>query len=309
MPDMDVQIVSVPPRRQRSAVAFVAAGRDSGYMAAQRTAALRHLLDSRVGEAWLWWLQRGGRCEAAAMILASAGRTGMLYYSPPSAAGVNEDSLTALLAAIAPAALAEGPLSLVQAAFSPEDRRDSDLLRRAGFDLLAELIYMRLDLAAPPEEFDDPSIVWRRYGQFTQDHLAAVIKASYESSLDCPPLRGKRQIADVIAGHKASGIFSPKSWWIAFINDAPAGCVLVNASHDGAGTDVVYLGVAAAARGKGLGRKLLARAAAQAYTSGYQSLTLAVDAGNSYALRLYLDAGFQEQYRRMTYAMFPLEKL
>ncbi|MCE5277260.1 MAG: GNAT family N-acetyltransferase [Planctomycetaceae bacterium] len=309
MPDVDMQIAPVPARHRRMAMGFVAAGRDSGYMAAQRASALRRLFDSRVGEAWLWWVRQWGRCQAAAMILAGAGRTGMLYYSPPGAPGVDEESLTTLLATLAPAAMAEGPLSLVQAACSPEDHRDVDLLRGAGFELLAELIYMRLDLATPPEEFEEPAIVWRRYGQFTQDQLAAVIKASYEQSLDCPPLRGRRQIADVIAGHKASGAFSPKSWWIAFIDEVPAGCVLVNASHDGLGADVVYLGVAAAARGKGLGRKLLSRAAAQAYMSGYQCLTLAVDAGNTYAMRLYQDAGFREQYRRVTYAMFPLEKL
>ena len=46
----------------------------------------------------------------------------------------------------------------------------------------------------------------------TLEAIAALIEATYRDSLDCPALAGLRHIEDVMAGHKAAGLFSPHRW-------------------------------------------------------------------------------------------------
>ncbi|MGC4032523.1 MAG: GNAT family N-acetyltransferase [Tepidisphaeraceae bacterium] len=67
-------------------------------------------------------------------------------------------------------------------------------------------------------------------------------------------------------------------------------------------TELVYLGIAPAARGKRLGDRLMKLALHRAAAKGHELLTLAVDAGNEPALKLYFRNGMSEIARRV--AMF-----
>jgi GNAT superfamily N-acetyltransferase len=133
--------------------------------------------------------------------------------------------------------------------------------------------------------------------------LAEIIKASYRQSMDCPALEGVRQIGDVIAGHKASGVYRPESWWIASWSGAPAGCLLLNDNPISGAADVVYLGVTPEFRGRGLGRAMLQHAANDIRRRGYGNMTLAVDAANPYALAIYQSVGFKPLFSRDAYAL------
>jgi len=113
-------------------------------------------------------------------------------------------------------------------------------------------------------------------------------------------------VDDVIQTHKATGTFRPSAWHLAIADRNPVGIVLVN-SLGGRG-ELVYLGVAPEARGKGLGRTLLARAIADTARMGLPVLGLAVDVENEPAMRLYAGAGFKEIRRRMTW-FIPKERL
>ena len=117
-------------------------------------------------------------------------------------------------------------------------------------------------------------------------------------------LSGVREPADVIAGHRASGVFRPQSWWIAYEGQTPVGCVLSNDARMQHSAELIYLGVAPKFRGQGLGRVLLRRAVADAFDRGLTALTLAVDSRNHYALQLYQAAEFNETARQLAYAMF-----
>ena len=171
---------------------------------------------------------------------------------------------------------------------------------------MAELIYMRLDLPAAPSGSRD-ELTWRYYGQFTEADLAEVIGSTYEGSLDCPALNGVRDAADIVAGHKAGGLFVPRAWWIVEHGGEPAGCVLVNDLSDSATAEVVYIGVVPAFRGKRLGRAMLRRAADQAHARTRSSLRLAVDARNLYARRIYDSEGFRGTHRCLAYVMLRSE--
>src|SRR5436853_266936 len=82
----------------------------------------------------------------------------------------------------------------------------------AGFSHVADLVYLqgkpRARVAVPP-----PGFAWL---QFTDNDpgsyrlFADAILGSYERSLDCPALNGKRSIDDIMTGHRATGQFDPR---------------------------------------------------------------------------------------------------
>lgn len=238
---------------------------------------------------------------AAASVCRSPGRTGMLFHSPADATGVKRDALKALCRTAAEDALSGG-LSLVQSLELPEAEADAEILQAAGFERLAELVYMRAATGGVSETARG-DVSWRRCGEFTERELAAVISQTYVGSLDCPGLSGVRDVADVIRGHKASGVFSPETWWIVDRGGEAAGCVLVNDSSARPSSEIVYLGVVRSHRGAGIGEALVRRAAAGARKRGREALTLAVDAANAPARQVYEAIGFRPTERRVSWIM------
>ena len=298
----ETQIGPVPEGAASEALQFVAGGRRRDVSAALRAEGLQRAIGCGDGH-WLWWARRGGRCVGASLVLAGSGRVGMLSCSPAGAPGVDAACVSATIRGAARRALGDG-LAFVQSLLAPTRREDIAVLVSAGLHRLAELAYLRLDLTRPVPREDEGRYAWRTYRRYGEEELLETVEATYVQSCDCPGLRGLRRIADVIEGHKASGVFSPRSWWIVFAEGRPAGCILVNGSSVSPGSmDVVYLGVAAAFRGRGIGRAMVRRAARWARRRKRRVLTVAVDTGNDYARRIYDEAGFRETSRRLAYIL------
>jgi ribosomal protein S18 acetylase RimI-like enzyme len=284
------------------ALRFLLSGGRSDFLVASRAEQLqRHLRGERRRPA-LWWGRRGRRCVAAAMAVHNPGRVSLLLHSPADAEGVDTSALPAVMKAAAEQNLRAG-CSFVQVMV--EDDRDADraAVQAAGFSLLARLIQMK---QSPPHPAADElaDLRWRSGEQFSPEELARVIAATYEGSLDCPRLSGARRIEDVITGHKAGGVYRPQSWWIVDVGDAAAGCVLMNDCTAGRAAEIVYLGVVPHVRGRGFGRRLLRHAGADAHARGLESIELAVDEQNAYALRMYESEGYRVTQRRWAYVMF-----
>ena len=106
---------------------------------------------------------------------------------------------------------------------------------------------------------------------------------------------------DVIAGHKADGLFLPEAWLIAERRGKPAGCILVNDSRVGLEAEVAYMGVVPACRGIGVGAAMLRRSAGLAARRRRGCMTLSVDSDNHYALSRYRSEGFAEERFRSAY--------
>jgi mycothiol synthase len=241
---------------------------------------------------------------AVALVVEGPGRTGMLFFSPPGAPGVDRRVLVRLIGEISRDAI-EGGVSLVQVLVDPADSLQQEVLLDSGLTLLAELSYMKRDLMGQPPgpRENRADIVWRNYKQFTEVELGEVISQTYVDSLDCPPLRGLREMPDVISGHKCSGMFCPEAWWILSLAGArrAAGCILVNDSVKAPIADIIYMGVVPEFRRRGLGSAMLARAAEQACGRNCQGISVAVDARNTRAEMAYEQAGFVESHRRLVY--------
>jgi ribosomal protein S18 acetylase RimI-like enzyme len=159
---------------------------------------------------------------------------------------------------------------------------------------VAELIYLQ---AAPrrkaPAPALPPGLRWVGYSADTHALFGRAILGTYDRSLDCPSLNGLRGIEDVLAGHKASGEFDPRLWGALCEGERPLGVLLLARAAPGETMELVYLGLAPDARGRGLGDVMMREALAITAADGGGRLSLAVDSNNAPALRLYYRHGMQ----------------
>lgn len=298
-----IRIEPVPLRRFAEAALFLAGAGQRGPDLSGRARTYEHLARQHgTRYAAFWWARRGRTCVAAALVVESAGRTGMLIYSRPQALDVDCDSLAQLVRQISRDCLGQG-LALVQSMTDPAAEAESAMLGAAGFVLLAELSHLKLELPAELPPIGDRGLSWRTYGQFGDEQLADVISATYAGSLDVPALMGVRKLSDIIAGHKATGLFQPDSWWILDADGAVAGCILMNDALAAGAAEVVYLGVLPAFRGRGYGRLMVRKAAHHAAARGLLRITLAMDTRNVYAGQVYEAEGFRPEKRRLAFGM------
>ncbi|MFB3894157.1 MAG: GNAT family N-acetyltransferase [Phycisphaerae bacterium] len=288
------------------AMRFVAGGGRRDIETAARAESLMELARSRSPRAvQIWWARRQRRPVAAAMSVANAGRCGTVVYSPLGGPAVDAEALGRVIH-VTSAETVRGGLAFVQIMLDPSAAQDIRMVTAAGLEFLAELIYMRRDLGAGDDAIGADEGLWRwlSHGQFDDASLGEVITATYKNSLDCPRLSGIRRMEDVLASHRSGGVFRPANWWLAMRDDRPGGCILANDYPLTGNTDVVYLGVTPEFRGQGLAATMLRRACRFARWRGLSALTLAVDAANAPAIRIYQSQGLRAVQRRVTYAMF-----
>jgi ribosomal protein S18 acetylase RimI-like enzyme len=134
-------------------------------------------------------------------------------------------------------------------------------------------------------------MAWTAYSAETHALFGRIILDSYQNSLDCPALNGRRDIDDIIAGHQASGNFDPKLWFLLREGDTPLGVLLLSESLRSDSIELVYLGLTPAARGRKLGELMMRQAYATVSARNQPRLCLAVDSKNTPALKLYYRHG------------------
>ena len=301
---LQVHIEPAPRRRLTEATAFLLAGMGDAPDLSARARQYRDMLQRRPRRSWrLWWARTGPTPCGAAVVIDNPGRTGMVFFSPPGCPGVDAGATASLVRQISLASV-QGGLTIVQALVSPHSADELGLLRGAGFTRLANLDSMELDPWLASRQLD-AGVAWDCVGLTDRRRLARVVEATYERSLDCPPLAGLRRIEDVLDSHATTGALCPECWWIARLDGIDAGCLLVNETPgiDGQAMEIVYLGVTPAMRGRGLGRQMVRKAAATARGRNAPVLRLAVDSDNVYAVNAYRAEGFRSVLRRVACCM------
>jgi mycothiol synthase len=235
-----------------------------------------------------WVAGRGSRMSVATLPMVSPGRT-MLMLLPGHTS--DPEASVMLTNAICGHYGARGT-ALAQVLLDEGAPVVELLANRCQFVWLADLIYLQSDLHRPPAV--DPAIDWVSYSVRSHKRFADAILKTYEESLDCPQLNGVRDVEDIIAGHKAAGEFRPDLWQLAVDADGSVLGVAVLAPMQKSGfLEVVYLGVCPEKRGRGIGKILFHRVMSLALQNGLRHLTLAVDAKNTPALRLYYGCGMK----------------
>jgi ribosomal protein S18 acetylase RimI-like enzyme len=105
----------------------------------------------------------------------------------------------------------------------------------------------------------------------------------------------------VILGHRSQGLHDPSRWWLARDAGRPAGVLLLTEMPEWTAWDVSYVGVVPEARGRGLGRELLAHGMEAARRAGVTQMTLSVDERNRPAWQVYRALGFEPYDHREVY--------
>ena len=189
---------------------------------------------------------------------------------------------------------AQHDVQLGQVLIDPADQATIDAYLAGGFARMAELLYLQRHIrrAHTPPTLAAPFAV-HPYSDEAHGAFAAAIAASYEDSLDCPPLNGVRSVEDIIAGHKSAGEFDPNDWFVVTHGDQAVAVLLLSRTIHGEGMELVYLGLSPQVRGFGIGDFLMRLAFARVLERKLGRLTLAVDSQNAPALRLYHRHGMQ----------------
>ncbi len=269
------------------------------------------------------------RARQTCLAVIGSGRTALLFVSDPPPqgdpggmrAGITERR--ACIDAACRHLRSQHPRKVVmaQALTEPAHAWAKEAFLGAGFLHVGDLTYLRRSVvgepAAPAPNLGDGvelltfAEVEARSGRKAADAVfGAALEASYEQTLDCPELCGMRSIEDVLDSHRATGQFDARLWWVVLERASstagdsrkPLGCLLLNPCKEQQTVELVYVGLATAARGKGWARSLLLHGMAAALRGrrGHE-VACAVDARNAPARNLYASLGFRESGHRVAF--------
>ena len=294
------RIEPCPPEDWAAALALIYIRMHEGARGRQVADALGAADRGEVDLAGLWVARRKGRLVGAMLTQAMAGRAAAVW-APEVVSGWGRAELAAGLVRAALDDLQARGFRIAQALLDDSaPARAAGDLARGGLPRVAELASMRRRVDAPiAVDPAGPRLDWRPYGPDTDAEFRELLERTYVGSLDMPELDGHRSLDDVLAGHRAAGRFDPGRWQVGRLpGSARASAVLLlSAVPDRTSWEVAYLGLAPEARGRGLGRAILARAVELARPHA-TDLELAVDTRNAPACKLYRGAGFKPFDRR-----------
>ena len=292
-------IIRVGPGRRSEAIERLV-----GTIAGDRVAVDRFLHYAKANAIrldGLWSrLDQAGSIAFSVLVVPSAGRTAMVFSSRPA----SPRWIPAIAGLIDHACgqLGGWNVNLAQALIEPAERAEREAFTSAGFLELSLLSYLERPLSrtdAVPAPQWPPGVRIEPYAETLHDDLVRALEESYERTLDCPGLYGLRTTDDIIAGHMATGQFVQSLWTLLRMADKPAGALLLNPFPGHRTAELVYLGLAPAARGRGLGRQLLRYGLGLLKKRRERTLTLAVDEHNTPALALYRSEGFRPLAQRV----------
>ena len=243
----------------------------------------------------------GGGLDAGGLVVLPGPSGAMLCQSVPGAGGLvwppavvaDDPAGEAALVAAALAWLRGHGARLAQCLLPDDEFGLAAPLLRNGFDHTTGLLFLRHDLSQTATWLGgNDRLVFATYDAADPWAFHAALSASYEGTLDCPEVNGLRTIEEVIAGHQAQGRYDPSTWWLAWLDGAPVG-VLLLVEAEPHQWEIVYVGVVPEARGRGVAVGLMYQALCHLRRADADGVMLSVDDRNTPARRLYQRLGFE----------------
>lgn len=274
---------------------------DGGHDLEHARRFLDYATENQVSLDHLWGVSNARqRFEAVVLAVPGAGRSAMMFVS--KGRSPDERELASRLLAHAARELGSSGVHLAQALLDPHEDALRETFVEGGFHELATLSYLERPLRSrslPGRPIWPADVTVHSAERVSNDELVAALDASYENTMDCPGLRGHRKTEDILAGHRASGLYDASLWTLLRMQGEPAGVLLLNPAADASSIELVYIGLATSARGRGLGVQLLRHGLHQVSSRKERVMTLAVDEANVPAQRLYARENFRPVLRRM----------
>ncbi|HEV2971367.1 MAG TPA: GNAT family N-acetyltransferase [Pirellulales bacterium] len=240
--------------------------------------------DSRVGAVWLQ-LQ--------------VGRVANLW--PPQAAanaGSQADAVAQKLLTATIELAVRAKSRMIQALLPTDAEREAGRLRTAGFEHIADLLYLVSPASSFPSDAPSDGLEFESFSAGSVARFEAVVERTYLATCDCPRMNGVRPIQEVLEGYRGVGQFDPANWLLVRHGARDVGCLLLANHAEHQLWELVYMGIVPEARGEGFGVAATRHAQWLAGQAGAERLVLAVDAANEPALRGYAAAGFVGWDRR-----------
>lgn len=200
---------------------------------------------------------------------------------------------------------------IAQTLLSKDQADESRLLHDCGFPVLTELLFMEreTDLKLPVQLVHN---TWQSesWSETRRERFATALEKTYEGTRDCPELNRCRSGEQALLSHELSGRFDPRHWRLYLQDGNDAGIALLSAHSDEPESkseqrvwEIVYLGVAAPHRHRGLAQQMLADLLNMARDGGADEVMLGVDVRNEPAIRLYKQFGFHPFDQRKVHAL------
>ena len=262
--------------------------------------ALREASKGDIDLSGLWVARRRGRIVGALLTQLLAGRAAAVW-APEVISAWRRGATAVALVKTALGDLKERGFLLAQALLDESSPGQGAVdLTGGGMPRVTELVYLEGETSRELAVREGlPTIDWAPFGPDTDADFRAVLHETYRDSLDMPELEGLRSLDDILASHRAGGRFVADRWRVGHVRGEPeaAALLLLSEIPDRDAWEVAYLGLTPSARGRGLGRAVLAHANALARPHAAW-LELAVDMRNTPAHFLYSKGGFKPFDRR-----------
>lgn len=260
---------------------------------------LRGIGSGSVSAEGLLEARRGDDRVGVVWVQIQPGRTALVW--PPQLATDEPPSTAEQLLRAAERLLASHHVRSATALVIPPSADEDTILRCAGFEPLADLIYLFSHESSFPDSEPETPLDFEPFEPAEEPRLIRLVDQTYVNTLDCPALNGLRSTDDVLAGYRATGVFSPDRWLFVRHQGHDVGCLLMADHPEADNLELVYMGLIPSARGKGWGKHVCRHAQWIARRSARPNLVLAVDAANWPALEMYASVGFRAFDRRRAY--------
>lgn len=230
---------------------------------------------------------RGRRLESAVVAYDGGGSSALVYVPRLQPSASQRTAVSDCLLALHTVCKVR-KIKILEALLESDAHDAARSLEGAGFRYLTRLVYLSRQI--PGQQVDvkvADDVQWLSYTAEREELFCRALDASYAESLDCPELTGLRTAEEILAGHRASGLFDPAHWWVVTRESQPVGVLLLCGVPGRAALEIAYIGVAQPVRGTGVANALVQRAIEAVRSVNAVTLTLAVDRRNLPARRLY----------------------
>lgn len=263
----------------------------------------------------LWLLREEQNPVAAIWTQRTAGRTAILGHPVRLLAAPGEQNwstrpLTADDPAFEPLAqttcqwLDQSSVVMTQLVIDPDEIPHAHRWQAHGFAHLVDLLYL-MQKVDPQSSSVPATVEIENVSPIDQpQRWVQLLEATYEQTMDCPELNGKRQTLDTLEGYRETATFVPEGWWIGQVDQQDCGCLIVADHPESDVLELVYIGIHPDFRGRGLGQQFLQKLLFFSANHQRAHVLAAVDKRNLPALKLYRRLGFSLITERSVWARF-----